>query len=149
VQASEQLQRPVPVQPAAELRERDFGAFELCSDENYPTVWTQDAVSTASRPTPDGGLCHERLQHALFLVAVDGKHAEAISTAQPHHQSRHSASGEFSDVLHGNMQCAAIFTHRLDARAPVTPLSRHSRRGILLSTHGRHGHDLPTLPSSL
>jgi hypothetical protein len=54
VQASEQLQQPVPVVPAAELRERDFGAFELCSDENYPTVWAQDAISTASRPTPDG-----------------------------------------------------------------------------------------------
>ena len=55
MQASEQLQQAVAVQPAPELRERDFGAFELCSDENYPTVWAQDAVSTASKPTPDGG----------------------------------------------------------------------------------------------
>lgn len=54
MQVSEQLEQHTPVQPAPELRERDFGAFELQLDENYPTVWAQDAISTASRPTSDG-----------------------------------------------------------------------------------------------
>lgn len=70
MQVSEQLRQPIAVQPAAELRERDFGAFELCSDEHYPTVWAQDAISTASKPTPDGGLCQTKLDASRIKCAM-------------------------------------------------------------------------------
>lgn len=71
--ASEQLAppggSPTEVVPEPDLRERDFGSFELTSDINYPTVWAQDTEDIDSKPTPDG------VQHSqdYLCVCVHGK----------------------------------------------------------------------------